>query len=176
MQKIISKREILILTITGLIVIFSLGYNLVLEPILSKNANLNKEIGINKEKLRKYAVLLGKKNSIQNKYNKFSQEFLGTNNIGKDTYVNALSEIESLAKESNIRIMDIRPESPKAGNLYKESLIGLRIEGDMDSYLKFIYNIEKSTSLLQIKSFQLSAKPNSQVLEGTLSISQISLD
>lgn len=175
MQKILSKREILILSVTGLIIIFSLSYNLLIEPVLSRNANLNKEISINKEKLKKYIMLLGQKDSIQNKYNKFSQEFLGSN-IGKDTYINALSEIESLAKESNIQIMDIRPESPKISDLYKESLIGLRTEGDIESYLKFIYNIEKSTSLLQIKSFQFSAKPNSQVLEGTFSISQLSLD
>ena len=175
MQRILSKREKLILFSTIGIVVFSLGFNFIIEPVLSKNASLNKEINITRSKLIKYLQLLGQKEYIQNKYNKFSESFQRYN-IGKDTSVNVLSEIENLAKESKIQILDIRPQSPKLIDVYKEALIELRTEGDMESYLRFIYNIENLTSLLTIKSFQLNAKPNSSSLEGNFSISQISLD
>jgi len=175
MHKILSVREKLILSVTIIIAIFSIGFNFIIGPVLSKNAMLNKEIDVTRAKLKKYLSLLGQKEYIQNKYNKFSEILLSTN-IGKDASVSALSEIESLAKEANIQIIDIRPESSKTVDLYKESLIELRTEGEMESYLKFLYSIENSTSLLAIKNFQLNAKPNSQVLEGNFSISQISLD
>ena len=175
MHKILSPREKLILSVTLIIVVFSIGFNFIIEPVLSKNTSLNKEISITRSRLKKYMRLLSQKDYIQNKYNKFSEILLRTN-IGKDTSVNVLSEIENLAKESKIQILDIRPETPKIADLYKESLIELRTEGEMESYLKFLYTIENSTSLFTIKSFQLNAKPNSQVLEGNFSISQTSLD
>ncbi len=175
MQKILSVREKLILSVTIIIAIFSIGFNFIIGPVLSKNAVLNKEIDVTRAKLKKYLRLLSQKEYIQNKYNKFS-EILLSPNISKDASVNVLSEIENLAKESNIQIIDIRPESQKIVESYKESLIELRTEGEMENYLKFLYTIENSTSLLAIKSFQLNAKPNSQVLEGNFSISQIPLD
>ena len=59
--------------------------------------------------------------------------------------------------------------------LYKEILIDLRTEGTQEGYLKFFYNIENSLALLRIKKFRLTAKTNTQTLEGSFSISQLSL-
>jgi hypothetical protein len=173
MQKILNKREKIVLYITVGIIIFSIAFNLFIGPALSRNETLNKEINIVRLKLNKYLNLLSQKEYIQDKYNKFSAS-LKLDGSGEDTFVGALSEIEGLAKASNISILDVRPQSPKILDLYKENLIELRTEGQIEGYLKFIYNIENSLSLLKIKRFQLNAKPNTALLEGSFSISQLS--
>jgi hypothetical protein len=173
MQKILAKREKIILYVTVGIIMFSIIFNLFIEPNLSRNENLNKEINIARLKLNKYLKLLSQKEYIQDKYNKFSAS-LNLSGSGEDTFVGALSEIESLAKASNIRILDVRPQSQKILDLYKENLVELRTEGQIEGYLKFIYNMENSLSLLKIKRFQLNAKPNTAALEGNFSISQLS--
>jgi len=175
MQRILNKREKIILFSAIGIIIFSFGFNIIIEPILTRNENINKEINMTRVKLKKYLQLLSEKEYIQNKFNKFSVSFKHSGSE-ENPFVNALADIESLAKASNIRIVDIRPQNPKNLELYKEILIDLRTEGDIESYLKFVYNIENSLSLLRIKKIQLNAKPNTQSLEGSLSISQISLD
>ena len=173
MQKILSRREKVILTVTMGVVIFSLGFNLFLKPILNRNGNLNKEINLTRTNLKKYLWLLSQKEYLQNRYEKFSQTFKAQAQ-GEDILVSALSELENLAKASNMRILDMRPQSPKKLDLYTEALIELKIEGNMEGYLQFIYNIENSLSLLRIKKFQLNAKPNTPALEGTFSISYLS--
>ncbi|MFH1355016.1 MAG: hypothetical protein ABIH19_02585 [Candidatus Omnitrophota bacterium] len=94
----------------------------------------------------------------------------------EDAAVGILPELENLAKNSGIRIIDIRPRTPKRGNLFTETLIELKTEADVAGYLKFIYNIENSLLLLKVQEFRLDSKPGTQVLDGNFSISQISLD
>lgn len=169
MLKILNKREKIILYATLGVVIFAVGFNFFIAPILAKNDYLNKEIALARAKLRKYRWLLSQKDYIQGKYNKFSS----TLSVQKDTLTSALSEVENLAQDANIRIIDIRPQTSRGSGSYQEMLIDLRTEGAMEGYLKFIYNLENSLSLLRIKRFQLSAKPNTAALEGSLSISKI---
>lgn len=156
------------------VIAFSLVFNFLIAPVLKDASLLHKEISFTKLKLNKYRYLLSQKERLQKKYGKFAAG-LNLSQSGKDTVVTALAELENLAKDANIRIVDLRPQSSKTLDLYKEALIDLRTEGNMEGYLKFIYNIEHSLTLLRIKRFQLVAKPNSQLLEGIFSISQLFL-
>jgi len=173
MPKILSSREKTILFLAISAITLSLVFNFLIIPVLKKNSALNKEIAMTKTKLNKYRRLLTQKDHIQNKYNKFSSR-IGSSYQDKDTLVSALSTLETLAQESGIRIIDIRPQGSKDWELYKEILIDLKAEATLEGYLKFIYNIENSLSLLRIKRFQISARPNTQILDGKFSISQFS--
>jgi len=163
------------LYITMIIIIFSIGFNFLVAPLLQKNDTLNKEITVNGAKLKKYTRLISQKEYIQNKYSKIVS---GANlsKEGQNRLVSALSELENLAKDANIRIIDLRPQSDRGADLNKEINIDLRTEGEIEEYFKFIYDIENSLSLLRIKRFQLNARPNTTLLDGSLFISQLSLD
>lgn len=174
MQRIITKREKIILYITIGVIVFSIGFNFLFMPLLTKNDNLNKEINISRVKLTKYLRLLSQKDSLQTKYSKLAQDFK-VSSRQEGALVTTLAELENMAKNSNIRIVDIRPQAPKSADLYKEVIIELRTEGTMESYLGFIYTLENSLLLLRIKKIQLNAKPNTPHLEGIFSISQVSL-
>lgn len=176
MIRLLSEREKIILYTAIGVIIFATVFNFLISPILAKNDNLNKEINFNQQKLKKYLWLLNQKEAIQSKYSKFAT----TTRISgqqQDALVGVLAELENLAKSSNITIIDLMPQQVTPGaNLYKENLIRLRTEGTMEGYLKFIYNLENSLSLLKIKQFQVSTKPNTSALEGSFSISELSLD
>ncbi len=173
MLKILSKRERTILYTTVGVFIFAVGFNFIIAPILNKNDSLSKEIILSRAKLKKYLWLLSQKDYIQGKYNKLSST-LKVSAEEPDSLVAVLTELESLARNANIRIIDIRPQAPRGSDLHKELTIDLRAEGAMTGYLNFIYNLENSLSLLRIRKFQLTAKANSAVLEGSFSISRIS--
>lgn len=172
MLRILTKRESTILWLTVAVVIFAISFNFLSETVLKKNDTLNKEISVTRTKLKKYLWLLAHKESIQNKYKKFTSLTDLTRETKKDTLVTVLSELETMAQGSNIRILDLRPQGQKDLDLYREALVDLRTEGTIEDYLKFIYNIENSLSLLRIKRLQLNAKPNTQALEGNFSISR----
>lgn len=172
MKRILSGREKIILYITVGVVLFSAVFNIFLLPVLDKNARLNQKINSTTEKLKKYAQLMLEKERIEAEYGRFA----ATSGVSReaDTSVSALTELENLANSAQIRIIDIRPSSAKIQKA-KGLIIETRLEGTMDQFMKFIYNIEQSISLLAIKKFQLNAKPNSAVLEGVFSIAEFSL-
>ncbi len=173
MQRILSSREKKILYITVGVIIFSFVFNTLISPFLKKNEDLNKEINITGAKLIKYMWLLAQKETIQGKYKKLSSSLKLPEQ--EDTIVSVLSELENLAKNANIHIVDIRPQIPRSPDSYKELFIDLRAEGDMQGYLKFVYDIEHSLLSLTIKRLQLNIKPNTQVLEGVFTITCQSL-
>jgi len=149
-------------------IFFSIAFNFIIAPVLNKYDSFNKEINLNKVKLKKYLTLLSQKDEIQNKYGGFSSNLeLATDT--KDTLVAAMATLENLAKTAGIRIVDIRPQSAaKRDNV----IVELRTEGTIDGYTKFIYDVETSLLLLKVKRLQLTAKPNIAALEGIFTISQ----
>lgn len=175
MQKILTKREKLILYFIGTIFIFSIAFNFLIAPVLNRYELLNKEIAAGRLRLARYLSLKGKKENIQGKYSKFAAAFKSFSQQ-QDTYLAVLSELENLAKGANVRIVDIRPQKSlsQGAASYSEITVDLRAEAGIEEYMKFIYDIENSLWLLKIKRLQLVSKPNSQALEGNFSISLIS--
>ena len=174
MQKIISKREKNIFYATLLVILFSVLFSFLISPLLKRSDMLNKEIQLARLRLKKYLLLLRQEEEIKGRYEQFAaRQHLSLED--QDPVVSALTVLENLAKEANIRIIDIRPQTARPLELYKEIVIDVRTEGSMDGYLRFLYNIENSLTLLRIKRFQLNAKPNNQLLEGSFSVSQLSL-
>jgi hypothetical protein len=172
MAKFLSKREMNTLYITVGVILFAVLFNLLLAPLLDKQRELSRQINFNRQKLKKYTRLLAEKEIIEAKYAKFSSAFRLPEQQ-EEPQVAVLSELESLANNAGIRITDVRPQG--AGGGQKEISIEIRTEGEMPAYLKFLYAIEQSLSSLTIKKFQLNAKPNSRLLEGTFLISQLAL-
>lgn len=173
MQRILTKREKIVLYTTVAVIIFSIGFNFLGVPVLSKFEQLNREINLNRVKLKKCLRLLSQKDYIQARYSQHSAavSLLGAR---QDASINTLSEIETLAKDAGIRIIDIRPQAQRGSGRYKETIVDLKVEGAMEGHLKFIYDIEASAALLTIKRLQLNTKPNSPLLEGIFTLQQIS--
>jgi len=170
MPRIFSEREKIILYLTIGVITFGIGYSYLIRPVIEKNAALSKKILQTKTKLNKYRRLLSQKQSLQDKYNKLNFSFK-LSDQGEGTVVGVLSELENLAKEADIYFDDIRPQTTREADSQKEIIIDLKTEGSIEGYLRFIYSIEHSPMLLKIKKFQLGARPNRQVLEGSFSIS-----
>ncbi len=174
MIKAFTKREKLILYITVAIIIFSFFFSVFIMPILAKDEALDKEISAAKIKLHRYLRLIAQKDYIHDKYKKLSGQAIGDAAMGENISGGILSDLQNLAKASGIRIIDIRSQEPKKTALYKEMIIDLRLEGAMEDYLKFVYNLENSLLLLRVKRIQINVKPNSPLLEGSLSVSRFS--
>lgn len=174
MTKVLTKREKIVLYMTVSIFLSAIAFNLLVVPVINRNEALNKEITITRAKLQRYLLLLSQKERIKKEFDKKFASFSGQND---DSSLTALAELQNLTRNAGIRIIDLRPENAsKNSSLYKEALIDLRVEGDVEGYLKFIYSLENSPFLLKIKSFQLNSRPNAPALEGIFSISQVSLN
>lgn len=174
MQKLFSSREKAIFYAVIYIAAFSVLFRFIFVPAFSRNEYLNKEVRASLMKLKKYNRLLKDKQEIISRYEKFSPGFkLADEEARQDPLASALSELQKLSSASNVRIIDIRPQAATAKKSgQKELIIDMRAQGRMEEYLRFIYNIETSASLLNIDRLQFLAKPNTEYLEGIFSISK----
>lgn len=171
MQKFISKKEKAFLYLALGLFVFAICLNFIVIPFLKQNEALNQEIYVNRAKLNKYTGLLRNKVNIQDRYNNFFGRLAGKI-VKLNKTDSILSNLDSLAKSADIRIIDMRPQGASKS---KELIIDLKTEGEIENYLKFLYNFEYSLPLLRIKKFQLNAKPNTQFLEGSFTTSMSSI-
>lgn len=177
MIKLLNKREKLVFNLAVAAILFMLIFNFIISPIMARYVQLNKEIAVTRAKLSKYMVLLSQKEKIQKQYSDKFNSVPSLPELKQDYLVLVLSELQDLAKKAEISIIDLRPQQGvKSGSpLNKEIIIEMRTEGSMEGYFKFIYDIENSLWILDIKKFQLLTKGNSAVLEGVFTIAQVSL-
>jgi type II secretory pathway component PulM len=173
MIKVLSKRERLIFYATVAVIIFAVLFNLLLAPLLSKNSELSRSVNYSREKLKKYLRLISQKESILKQYKAIMPNIDLQEITQQDTLVSSLSELEAMAKNAGVRITDLRPQQKSLGKEAGQVLIEMRAEASLAAYLKFIYALENSLTLLKISKFQLTSKPNAAVLEGSFTITNL---
>jgi hypothetical protein len=149
----------------------SLILNFIAYPLWQRNRALNSEITKTRLKLIKFLEVLNKKEGGQN-FSPESSSDLRALEQKQDTLVAVLAELELLSQKANIKILDIRPQTLTKTHQAKETSFDLRLEGDIEGYIKFIYGIENSVFLLRIKKIQLRAKADSALIDGAFTIVQ----
>ncbi|MCG8431818.1 MAG: hypothetical protein MJA29_11680 [Candidatus Omnitrophica bacterium] len=172
----LSKREKITAGITLAVVIVSVGYRFVFMPWNERRQRLDAQLSLMGKQWRNYAALLSRQDLISSRFKEvFSSA--GPVDPALDAGLGVISELESLGRQNGMQIIDIRPQgggdSQRA--LYREDLYTLRTKGAVESYLKFIYALEHSLSLLHIRRVALIAKPQSQEIEGVFTLSQVRL-
>lgn len=171
MTRVLNPREKKIFIITVGILIFSLFFRILIVPLWKHYDRLNDEITLTRSKLVRCLKLLSQKDKIQQRFNSFAAQS-GIINSGADPLVAMLAELERLAAETNIKIIDVRPQgSYQAKGGFKELITDIRAEGSMEGLARFIYQVENSLALFRIKRLQINAKANSSNLEFALSVS-----
>lgn len=170
-KKLFTKRERIIFYFAIGAVVFSIFFVSVIFPALQKAEQLNKEIAVGRARVKKYIRLLSRKDYIRNKYAADYKPAI----TSQDRGLSVLSVIEKIAKESDIQLIDIRPQSQREISQDKENEIfmDIKTEGGLQGHMRFIYAIENSLFILRIKRMQLEIKPGVQTLEGRFSVSQL---
>lgn len=174
MSRVLKKREQLLLYIIFGLLSASLIFKFVVYPFWQNNQSLNKEIARTKLKLIKYLEVLNRRDALD-KYPDSSPGLTALQHKG-DSPVAILAELEHISQKTNVKILDIRPQTITRASRIKEISFDLRTEADIESYLNFIYEIENSIFLLKIKKILLRATAVSAFLEGAFTIMQTSSD
>jgi hypothetical protein len=150
-QLTVNEKNIVSLLTLTLFAFFAL--DLVIDPAI-KSRGLDTRIQVSLHKLEKYRALVRKKAL----YRSVTSAAAGSAN-------EALAGLEKMARETGIRIIEIRPESGQGGN---ELSVSLATEASEENFMRFLYELERSN--LMARRVQLSAKPGSDDLEGSFSL------
>ena len=157
------------------VAVFSLMYALVLEPLAKEYKNLNQELLAKSLKLHKDIRLSSQKNSVISQYKLLADKIKLVSSDDQEA-ASMLTTIEDMARSGSINILDMKPLIPKDTSLYKEFSVELKVEANIQSLMRFIYDLVSSEKVLRVERLSLNKKDSStDLLVSTITVSRIAV-
>jgi hypothetical protein len=176
MFKNISRREKFLGSGTIGITLIALAYNFVMEPIVKRWDVLDSEVRSKEVLLTKNTRILRNKDVIEKVHSEYMKFFQKEKLTSEEESAIALSNIEKLARGTNVRITNIKPLAVKGFGDYNKFTFRVTTESRIDELTKFIYDLQSSEQLLKIERMVLRAKEREpDTIKGILHITKISV-
>ena len=166
----LNKREKVIFYATITFVSLAFLDRLLITPIYSKIKSLNDEIEVRKSVIKQNLHILAQKDRIKSEMDKYALFLISAKSEEEET-TSLLQEIEGIANEAGVYLVDMKPGGLKDMGSSKKYLINLNCEAQMEQLTDFMYNIENSSTLLTIEKYQISPKSkDSSVVKCSMAI------
>jgi len=153
----LSKREKVIFYITVFVVFSLVVARFLLNPAVSRMEALDKETAKQEENIKKSLLLLSREEEIIAEYDRYSLYFEKPETKSTEP-ISFLKNIENLAQNSSVELMDIKPSSLQEETSTKEYFVNLNCEAPMDRIFDFLYSIENSEQLLRVERMLIAPK------------------
>jgi len=153
----LSKRERLILYVAAGFISLTILDRLIVNPVLSKMRSLDEGIKQEITRIKRDLHILAQKDRIikeSKKYARYSIE----DTPEEEITTSLLKEIENLANENSVYLIDIKPSGIKEETVYSKYFVKISCEAQMEQIINFMYNIEKSSNLLNIEQYNITPK------------------
>lgn len=171
----LSKREKFVFYCAVFFVGATLIDGLIISPISYKLSSYDQEIQEKKAGIRRSLYLLTHKDKIDNEIARYSS-YLASDMTEQEEMTSILKIIENIADKTAVYLIDMKPGGFKVVDAYKQSLVKLNCEAQMNQITEFIYRIESSEHLFTILSYQIGPKTKrSSVAKCSMTISKVTM-
>jgi Tfp pilus assembly protein PilO len=169
----LSKRERYIALASAGIIIFLFIDKFVISQVMNKSIALNEEILVLENKLEKSRNILYQEDLIISEYEKYTKN-IKKQQSDEEASVALLSNIEKIANNTSVRLVDIKPSPPKKKEFFTEYTIRIEVEAEISRLIDFVYQLEKTSELFRVSEFRFSpAKTTSNVLKIYMILTQV---
>ena len=144
-----------------------------LGPVLSKMKSLDQQVSDKETAIKNKLRIVSQKDKIMKEIQKY--ETYSMEGKSQEEEVTALlKEIEIFASKSSVYLIDVKPRGVKDGEYYKEYMIDLNCEAQMEQIIAFMYLIESSPKIFNINDYVITPKSKeSSILSCRMIISKI---
>ena len=168
----LSQRERTILYATAMVVGLVLLDRLVLSPILSKINELNETISSHEEAIEQSMLIVTQEKRIKEESDQYIS-FLSQPKTEEKEVTAFLKEVENLAKQSSVYLIDIKPSGKDVDGDAMRYFVKLNFEAQMEQVFNFFYGVTNFEKLIKIEDYQIKPKTEgSSVVTCTISISK----
>jgi len=171
----LSKKEKIGLTIAVAFVSFAFLDRLVVSPIKNRIQQVNREIKITERELGRDLRNLNQKDAVSEEH---SEIIKYVKKVGSDEeeVAKILGEIEELTRNSSVYLVDMKPQASKRVDFYKEYTVEIETEGEMESVVNFLCQLNNSTQLLRAEKIRINLKgKDSSTVKATVLITKLSI-
>lgn len=179
-MKILSRltgREKAILYVSLAVILLSLIYNFTIEPLFKKWNAIERDTRLTRVKLQRAISVITDRYKIDKEYNTYAA-VLKTRGTDEQEMTHILDELETIARGSNLKIVNMRPKPVKDNDYYSRFVVDIDTESDMRSLMMFIYKVRNSSQLLKIDRLRLNTKSGQDqiIMKASMAISKITID
>jgi len=169
----LSNKEKIGLSIALVFVAVASLDRLLIDPIRGKFQRINQAIKISEKQLGHDLRNVRQRDQIAGQFEKYVQ-YVQRSGSDEEEVAKILGEIEALARQSNVHLADMKPQTPKEIDFYKEYFIEIEAEGEIASLTKFLHQLNTSSQLLRVEKLRLnSRKKGDKTLKASMLITKI---
>ena len=168
----LSKRERLIFYVTVAVVGLGALDKFILSPILHKISHLTEVIVQQEEEIKQSLIILSEEKRIDEE-TKAYKSFLSPAKTEEKTITEFLKEVENIAKESSVYLIDMKPTIKSEEAASTKYFVRLNFEAQMEQVMNFFYHVSIFNQLIKIEDFQLRPKTEgSSIISCDMSVSK----
>jgi len=146
---------------------------LIINPIRGQFTRVNQSIKISEKQLGHDLRNVHLKEQIEEEFEKYVQ-YVERSGSDAEESKKFLGEIESLAQQSNVDLVDIKPQKPKKIDFFKEYSVEIEAEGKIADLMTFLHHINMSVQLLRVEKLRLNTKGSeNNVLKSSMLITKV---
>lgn len=168
-----SKREKLVFA--GALLLLSAAFvdRVIVNSLAKKIGELDTQIETREAGIRKDLKIMSQKQRIEVQRVNY-RPYLGAMSSENEEFTVFLKEVDTLARDNAIYVVDLKPTGTKDSGASKKYLININVEAEMGALSRFLYAIEDSKKLMTVEKYQLSPKSkDSRTAKCSLLISKL---
>lgn len=172
-MRALSSREKAIFVICVSTIFIFIGYNGIVKPLRAKAEQVADRIKVNEQKLKKQLKTISQQAIVDREYDQYTSHF---QQMGSEQQVmsSILVEIDTAARENQLRIADIKPKRVKKVDFFNNFSVSLSMEGQLTDIVKFLYLLQNSPHLYNVDELMIEKNsPRSTVLNCRLVLSRV---
>lgn len=171
----LSKKEKTLFYCAVFFVSLVLLDRLVINPIVSKMASLDKQIKKVQTNLKKDLHILAQAQRTTALKNKYASYLTSVKSEDEET-ISFLKEAEKLANKNSVSLIDLKAAGVSKEGDSSKFLVNLICEATMEQLVNFLYGVENSDKLMSVDKLQFSPKSKeSNLVQCNIVISKIIL-
>ncbi len=157
----LSKRERLILYSALLVVFIGALDRLFYRPMVNLFDELNQDIVLQENQLRKNMRYLAAREAIHNRYSAYAA-YSVTNGADEEEVASLLNEVEGQARKAGLSLLNIKPKPGTTTEVGKQYPVEVEVETQMNELIKFIHGLHSSKYILRVQKLRLVSKGRSK--------------
>ena len=131
----LSKREKSLFYLVVTIILASLIYNFLLQPLGASWSQLNRQILDKEIHLKKNTRYLQQKDRVKSSYARYAG-YIKRKGLDEEEMASLLNEVERQARASDVHIVNVKPKPIKELEYYKKYILEINCEAKMENYIK----------------------------------------
>ncbi|MCK5013410.1 MAG: type 4a pilus biogenesis protein PilO [Candidatus Omnitrophica bacterium] len=169
----LSGKEKIGLSLAFAVMGIALLDRLIISPIRGRFRRIDQAIKINEKQLAHDLRNVHQKDQIEERFEKYV-EYVERSGSDEEEVAKILGEIESMARQSKVYLANMKPQTPKEIDFYKEYAVEIEAEGSLSSLVTFLHQVNTSTQLLRVEKLRLnSTKKGEKTLKASMRIMRV---